>query len=350
MNDFQDVETVHGLLGDYWYSIYNGEEQIHNYVEAFLEAQKQADQSFSELVKSLSRKTIEPFRKLLHVPYWVLQSEYDGWSHVPYKHDGAITYSSGAIYDSIMIRTDRIKIPSTIKTIDSISNRLDNAEIAWSPVTIEDNWVSIDASPFDGSFQIESVFNAKGEKIDQKALLWLNMVQVDYEDLYNLYGYQFDIKLPSSDFYKQLLNILYDSVVSGPSRNNTIALIQAVTGLDEVNMITNPESIDIPGLILDSTVIKRLDNPNVLVLNKDYPVILSTEREHTRLDLPVLGRSAEEFNDSLFNTGVSANLVESEKCITDELKKYNINTGTAVEPVVTTGAGFRDITQVLLGR
>lgn len=355
MSDFTNPEVLHKTLGEYWYSIYYGNEQIGDYVAALCFNREQWDNQFKDTKNALSRHKIPVFEHMKVKPLKILESEFLKSSQIYPKYDGTYTYEGRIYYDVPIDSSFTIEIPKEIKKIGYISNKLIDPTVIYD-VTIVNNTVKLPENPFKKDFRIENVYDSNGNVIDKSITFWLFDVELDKEDVFYQYGYIFNIKLPSSEQYKALINVLYDSLINGPSERVLKLYFSIITGIpviiedtekvleieenrlktDKHEYIVNysdtitakvgdilhvgdPISAGLtfytPKTIDEKVISVSLDQhyigicvDNIVFHNKELKIEPKTDKETnlTRVDLPIGGSEADKklFNDYVFEKGV----------------------------------------------
>lgn len=347
MSEFFDISKIIGSLGDFWYTLYSNREQVEAVVDSFLEVQKQIQQETEELEKSLNRHTVPIFRKLRWFPVHILESEFLA-SQYPYiTFDSGIKFNDGYSYGHRVKNSYKVTLPDEVVSVGAVQERIrDNMVSILSPV-INKHAFYTDWNPFNTSTTyIRDVYNDLGEVIDREAVLWLKDVEIDKEDLYNLFGYIIGIRMESSEQYKNLINGLMDTLVNGPSRN---ALIRVFSSLLGVSVINNQNALkvyapsdtmeDICGIQITSNLIPG-DISGTYVVNGPMTVSCSTQDGYTRVDFPCIG-SSDRINDVIFLNGKANCRKITEACeiatINRILNKPNVPDPESPEVLVSDG-------------
>lgn len=295
MSDFENFHVLHKALGDYWYSYFSASEQVGTYVSAVVELQKQVEQTMKELERSLSRKEIDIFRTYRNYPLKVKLSDFNKWSEVYPKYDGTYFYNSNLTYSTPIYKENRVKIPSKVVSIGKITNKIDDPDLETTDFSLEDGYLTLPFNPFEEDFTINELSDG-----DKEVILWLKDVKLDFDDLYTQFGYALEIKLPSSERYKDIINAFTDCLVNGGSKENVLKFIKAVTGAEG-------EFTDaISGIILPEGFLGNCFSGGITLLNQELPVEIYEQEGYTRLDLPVRGTNATKFNDVSFQRGIEA--------------------------------------------
>ena len=357
MTDFTDYNKLQACLGDFWYSIYYNSDQVANYVAALAFNRVQWDAQFKDTKAALARRKLQPFESIKVKPFYITKSAFAEACAVYPTHDGTYSYN-GEIYYDIPVGTEyTLPVPEDIKEVGFISPRLLNGPFYAMPAIVN-NTLKIPFNPFNiDLFKKEPVYDDKGNVVDYKVTIWAFDVKIDKEDMYYQYGYIFNIHLPSSKNYNNLINVLYDSLINGPSEASLRLYISACTGIPvalhkgevvtDINcdvIITDQETYEVSKgdkIIVEVGDVLDIGNPmttgltfyrpkdidssiralsldrhyiglcvnDVVFENKDIPTKISTEKGYTRLDLPVKGREEDVklFNDTVFDNGISKN-------------------------------------------
>ncbi len=347
MSDFFDTDKIVGTLGDFWYSLYTNRDQVGAVVESFLEVQEQIAQETDELEKSLNRHTVPVFRKVKWYPIRILESKFNE-SQYPYiTFDSGIDFNSGYTYGHQVKKSYRVEIPEEIVSISSIQERIKDNMVSISSLVINNHSFYTDWNPFNtSSTYIRDVYNEVGEVVDREATIWLKDIEVDQDDLYNLFGYVVGIKMPSSDQYKNLINGLMDTLVNGPSKNVLFRIFSALLGISVINnqpvlKIYAPldKMDDIPGIQVTSNLIPGKIT-GTYVENKQVPVSYSVEDGFARVDFPCVG-NADKINEIIFLNGKTNCQQITDACeiaiINKILDKPNIPTPPAPETLKSEG-------------
>ncbi len=309
MTDFENFHILHKALGDYWYLLFGKTEQVGTYIDATAEMYKQISQEMQELVNSLSRYDIDIFRTYRNYPIKVKKSEYIAYSEVLPRYNGEYFFDGRIRFDNPVIIKPRIKVPSNIVSAGSLVNALNNPTIEITDIVIDNGYLELPFDPFTKEFYIEEV---DGE---EQVTIWLKDVKLDYDDLYTQYGYALDIKLPSSERYKDIINTYTDCLVNGGSKNNILAFIKAVTGAE--GEIVVAES-DLLGIVLPKNFIGNCIKGDLVLKNEELPLEVKTQAGFTRVELPIAGKDTQTFNDLCFERGKDACVEITDEC---ELRK-----------------------------
>lgn len=357
MSDFTDSNKLQACLGDFWYSIYQNAEQIGTYVSSITFNRAQWDTQFKDTKALLSRRKLNPLESINVKPLYITKSEMLEASKVYPVHDGTYRYNGSIYYDVPIDVKIRIPIPKDIKYVGIISPKLLDG-VKYEAAEIIAGTLALPFNPFDvDSFKKDPIYDTTGKVVDYRVTIWAFDVKIDKEDMYYQYGYIFNIRLPSSKNYNNLINVLYDSLINGPTEASLRLYISACTGipvaLHKNEVVT---AIDCDIITTDQEVYEVSKNDKIIVRvgdvlnigdpmttgltfyrpdeidasvkaisldrhyvglcvddlvfeNVDIPTKITSENGYTRLNLPVKGRKNDVklFNDTVFDNGISKN-------------------------------------------
>lgn len=370
MNEFLDSEAVFKTLGDFWYSHYDNKDQIRDLVYALVELQKQLAEDTTCLEKSVSRHTIEPFRKVLWYPVHILESEFinNAKRYVNYGETSIV--GDGVTYGVVTHQRFTVPVPDEVVEIGAVHDRIVNPELTIDKPGIKNHKIEIDINLFNlDSVYIETVYNEQGEAVDREAVLWLADLLVDREDLYNLFGYALGIKLNSSERYKALINALFNALINGPSKAALSECMSAITGIPVVKtdreqvikiegnsvitdkneytfspndtiLVTVGDILSRGDTLTSGLVIK--DRPddirglqlvppmtylgmigNLYIPNEDTLLTIESASDKTLVNFPVYGNASDitRFNNAVWNQGIEDCQEITDACEIAKIKK-----------------------------
>ena len=367
MTDFTDPIKMHSCLGDYWYSIYYSSDQVGDYVAALCFNREQWDYQFKDTKDCLSRHKTPVFDTIKVKPLTVKYSDFLESSKIYAKYDGTYAYNGNLFYDVPILTEYAIRLPDNIKNIGYVSNKLIDGEK--QPAVVDGNLLKVYFEPF-SICPVTNIYDEDGKVVDKSITLWLFDVSLDNEDMYYQYGYIFNIHLPASNRYNQLINVLYDSLINGPTTRTLLLYLSTVTGIPvaitdrEVvksivnNIVTTDHNIyecscsanivvnigdvlTIGDSITDELTVynyKTIDDSikavsldrryiglcidEIVFENEDKALVATTENGYTRVDVPVLANRKDKalFNDTLFSNGIDNN-----KHVDEDIEKAVLN-------------------------
>ncbi len=357
MSDFTNPQKIHECLGDYWYSIYYSNEQIGNYVASICFNREQWDYQFKDTKDCLSRYKVPIFEHVKIKPVYLKYSDaLESIKDYP-TYNGKFIHNGSIQYDLPIGYTYKFKIPEDIKSAGYIANKVVDPTYT-SKAVIKDGMLYLDYSPFSGIFKLDRIYDEAGRVVDSYAIVWLFDVELEKEDIYYQYGYIFNIHFDSSENYKQLINVLYDSLINGPSERVFRLYISTVTGIpvaltegeivtevlpdlvttdknkyyihcEDVPVVNVGDVLSVGDSITDGLTFYKHNNiddsiraisldrryigicaNDIVFENVEKPVIISTVDGYTKLDLPIIGTKEDitVFNDHVFSEGIVNNV------------------------------------------
>ena len=198
-------------------TFYQDNPEVKELTSALDLLEDQTTQEKREMIDSLSRHDIPPFRTEKLYPIRVNRTP------VLKKYDGKQAYDFALPYD-FSDGTTEVVLPEEIKSFaywtDGINQYAIKEEYSGNTLNVPDDVKTI----------------------------WLRNALIDHNDLFTQFGYIFDLSLPSSEDYKLLLNAMMDSLVNGPSEASVMLALSAMTGIP----------------------VARYDNETVLSVHSDY--------------------------------------------------------------------------------
>jgi hypothetical protein len=255
-DDLTDGQYLYRSLGSFWTKLFQDKAVLQGYTIAMAEELIQQYYSFIEVLNKYSIKEIDVFHKDKWLPLIIKKSEFNAVDLTFAKNDALFGYQPGSdeFYSGALFRFGEPKETQNnksfayapgigLKKIGLISNRIISPSLAL--LSGVDFIIKNDVIYFNTDiFADEYIPKAKiisdfGEPVkyvdssgvvrdDEFVILWAYNAYSDQQFLQSFFGVLFDIKLASSESYKELLKSLMNLAVEGP----TIAAIgQAVAAL-----------------------------------------------------------------------------------------------------------------------
>lgn len=243
--DVTDGQQLYLSLGSFWTQVFNDKNVLKGYTLGMAEELIQAYLNLTNVIRQYSVHDIDLLRKERWQPLLIKKSEYNRTPFV-FEHNGALFGKQTAddpLYPEQLFRFGYSKEGSsnavfsfycgnTLKKIGVIADRL----IAPSVILIEgvdtllkDSKIYFNADVFnnpnipktkliDNSGK-PSVFLDNEGRVheDELVLLWIYSADYDDDELYRNFGTLFDVKMSTSQAYKDLLGSLMNISVEGPT-------------------------------------------------------------------------------------------------------------------------------------
>lgn len=297
-SQLDDKEQLLRLLGGYWSNTYEGQELLGELLKARASLTKQVFNRLEEAVNCRSRIDIPVYRGEEWLLVTLKKSTVESF---PNLYGESIKYDQGAVYGKRSADLPFVyPIDSAIAECGLITNRLSNSSVNLISgldfvVDNTNHLIRFEANPFNND-QFQSQTTEDG---DQEVFLWLYRPKIDKEYLWKHFGYVVNLWAKSSEYYKTLINNVYDSIVLGTSAGKTLDAISATTGIPLAKGNETVEAIE-----------KDKDNTLVITDKNVYKFSLS--------DTVLV-----EVGDSLV----------TDQSLTDGLRFYEFNRGIAPDDV-----------------
>ena len=343
-NDFQQGFQLLQQLGSFWLNIFQDEAVLQQHVRSVGLQRGQTYLNYLETVACLSRFTVPVF----HTEDWFLlilkKSESEG---VPSVYaDGNLYYGpqpAGAVrpqgFEQTYGGTDRpdlVQCPLPPTFVDApwtLQNMVVDPTKTWIKgidydIDTERNLIRFRETPFDNQLvPTRYVYGADGQVQDQEIAIWAYKGKFDLDYVYTHFGYVLGIAMQSSQFYKDLLNRLWDMYLLGASVETLRFFLSALSGAplilgqqETVEVIQTEEDSIL--IVTDLNVYRVVETANLLVeVGETYfhgdPItdafqIIETSGAHMDLSiLPYLSLSnafttSGQFSDLTFKNSVAA--------------------------------------------
>jgi len=249
-NDLNNGRDLLVMLGSFWSELFGDRDILQTHLQSSAHEQAQTHLNYLEAVANVSRFTIPVF----HREDWHLltfkQSEANATASTYREGDLVYGEQPGTVAgrDAGFVQTyggtdrpdqTRVVLPETL--VDAPVT-LQNLVIDPSRVLLKDLDYDIEerygsrvmrfrADPFtDDLIPRRDVVDDDGNVVDVEIALWIYVGEFDLEYVYTQFGYAIGLQLPSTEFYKQLLNAIWDSHVLGFSRAGMESFLSAVSG------------------------------------------------------------------------------------------------------------------------
>lgn len=241
--DATDGQYLYRSLGSFWTQVFNDRKVLQGYTTAFAEEAIQQQYKLLEVLKQYSVKEIDLFSINKWKPIEIKKSEFNRAPFI-FESAGAVfgrQPETDQFYADSLFRfgypkeTDGKSIFSfspnfKLANFGGIANRLISPSLLLLPgvnVILNNNVLYFNIDLFDNEYVPKAaILNDLGEPIiykdlegveheDQLIVLWLYLAEIDEQALYKNFGVLFDIKLDTSQNYKDLLGALMNLSVEG---------------------------------------------------------------------------------------------------------------------------------------
>jgi hypothetical protein len=255
--DYKNRNTTKGdflfrSLGSFWTQIFQDKEVLKGYTLGQAEEIKQRYFDLIEAVNNYSIKETQIFHTEKWLPITVLKSKFNKIPFVfeKYKAVFGSQPASDKYYHDLIFKFGFEKeavedvyqyfIGKEIKNIGMIADRVIAPNVLYlcgSDVIIEDGALTFNSNIFEeDSFEKFDIVGDNGEAVtyidndgvkqqEQGIIIWLYSAKLDKNYLYNNFGYIFDFRLDTSELYRAILEIVFNTFVNGPTLNNIKSLV-----------------------------------------------------------------------------------------------------------------------------
>lgn len=240
-SDFDRGATLLGTLGSFWSSVYAGNHLVEGYATARAQEEAQTFLDTLETVASISRHSVPIF----HTDNWhvlvIKESEFNirmlnygdtvqygpqPVTDVTYKY--GVSNLNALAYGYIAVK------PDGLADVQLILNNVADPTVSLCRGTdfaLSDRYITFFENPFENDrISKRLLIDNDGNTVDREITLWLFKGQFDWEHAYTHFGYILGVKLSSSVEYRQLINAVFDSLVTGTSAMSTNLAFSALTG------------------------------------------------------------------------------------------------------------------------
>ena len=240
-DELDDPQLLLETLGSFWARFYAGSDNVGQILYARGRLTAQAELSFYELLASMSRLTVPVF----HTDNWfaltLKESERNNTTAALARFDETDeTFREGGLrYGIAGTEIFTWPAPAGLHSVKCLFNRLAAASLSWiSGVDFvvnpdEPPAISFRRDPFlDERVPKRDIVDADtGAVSDRECLLWLYRGQFDLDLIYRQFGYALGLKLRSSAVYRELVNAVFDALISGGTADDTDRVLAAAAGV-----------------------------------------------------------------------------------------------------------------------
>jgi len=240
-NDLDRADTLLSLLGSYWSTTYLGMDFLQDVLRSKAHLTAQTWLNFMELVSSVSRFDVPIFHQENWYSLTLKESELNNFDLLipDYKTGTSYTYdvSSGLDYGKAAAIDGyfSVPLPPSVVSVKTILNRI----VSPSAVFTEgiDYWITksgvltFSENPFNNSSITVRDIREDGIVTDRECVLWLYHGQWDWETVYEQFGYALNLRMASSEGYRDVVNAVLDAFTGGTKAKDIQFAWSAITGI-----------------------------------------------------------------------------------------------------------------------
>lgn len=254
-NDLDRPKKLLDTLGSFWASLYQSREQVLSYVESRAAIEKQSERSMCEAIAAVSRFDVPIFDKDNWRLLTLKESERNDAQTSLLKYDDpdvAAFYNGSHLYDRPLERdASAFPRPSGLVHAPMIFNRITSPSLSLTHgidfiIDESDDAVVFRTNPFDNPLvATRPIFDDAGNQVDREAALWLFMSDLDFDRVFEQFGYVLGLKLKSSKGFRDVMNAIFDSIVGATAMRQVQLAFEAMTGIKLVqNTVETVELVD----------------------------------------------------------------------------------------------------------
>ncbi len=245
-SDFNRGSALLHALGSFWVYYFDQADVLQKHLRHRGWEFGQSYVNFLEMVASISRFDIPVFHKEIFYPLVLKQSEmtYDvieyGEPNVVYGPqlvDGEYTVTGQTIrYGEPAGRYYKHPLPPGLVKIDGIiTDKIIYPSVLMTSgieFHVIGDYIYFAENPFNNeAFKQRDVVDQSGDEVDAETVLWVYNGEWDLDYVYTQFAYVLNLKMDSTEFYKDFVNAYWNMFVDGPSILNVKLLIAALMGV-----------------------------------------------------------------------------------------------------------------------
>jgi hypothetical protein len=267
-------------IGSFWYNYFNDRDALKEIYRAEGHRQGQVYLDYLTTVASISRFNIPVFSTQNWYLLTLRQSDKDRVTNI-YGQE-ALVYGGGAAYGAPQTQATLFPLPDDeffgelAQLQYTIYNRVVYPSKTWTAgldveVDRDRGVLRFRDDPFDSEYVARrDVIDESGDKIDEEIGLWMYKGEFDLDLVYKHWGFAVGLQLQSSQFYKDIVNALWDMYVVGSNMAGFEQIFSASLGIPLViEPVETVETITVESdrqlVITDKNVYSFSVNANIVV-------------------------------------------------------------------------------------
>lgn len=232
---YDQPQALLAALGSFWAELYAGREEVAAIVEGKALVEQQSQLDLLHHLACLSRLTVPLFRSENLYPIYIRQSDLTQTAVAPMNYDAGNLYGNDHRYDELEIQPGySVPVPAEIQTAPVLINRITDPSMVLTDgldVRLTAGRLTFRNNPFDDPRVARRTLYQNGEAVDSEALLWIYRGEWDLDAVYRQFGYVLGVRLRSSAGYRELLNVVFDSLTTGTASHQVDRMFSALTGV-----------------------------------------------------------------------------------------------------------------------
>lgn len=278
-NDLTDGQYLYRSLGSFWTSIFQDKYALRGYTTGMAEELIQQYYNLTEVVKKYSVKEIDVLHKDKWLPLVIKKSKFNSVK-LSFEQNSTVfglqpatdtfyadsLFSFGKAKESAGGKFFAYAPETNLKKVGLIANKIIAPSLALLPgvdFVFKNDVLFFNTDLFSNQYipkakivgeygSIAKYTDSSGKPQDDEfIILWVYNAETDQQSLQSFFGNLFDLKLPSSDSYKELLKALMNLTMEGPTIS---ALSKAFATLAGIPVIS--EATEVIEQIYDSPALR----------------------------------------------------------------------------------------------
>ena len=256
-----DPAVLYRGLGSFWTQIFKDQAFLKGYTTGLAEELIQRYYDLLETVNSYSVKDIDVFHKEKWKPLVIYKSKFGNAPFVFEDKEAVFGPQSSAdkYYQDITFQFGFPKKPTAdvylfnagkdFVNFSIITNKIFDPSVAYikgADVIIDKGILYFNSNPFeearipkldvvDENGNPSVYTDANGVEYEEKLIiLWVYHGEIDTEQLFNSFGYIFNLHLKNTQFFKDILKAIFNLYINGPTVNSVQAICAAFVGITPV--------------------------------------------------------------------------------------------------------------------
>jgi hypothetical protein len=238
-DQLDDIQAFTALVGNFWPEIFGGKVNVNDLLHAWQLAERQLFNQTQELGNTLGRTTCPVFHTRDWYELVLLQSQRQ--NAAPLTYGSGAVYGGGYVYGGTLNASVAYPVDPRIQDAAVITNAIAAPSVTYHrgvefDLDLVNNRVIFADDPFlNPRIVPEPVFDTYGNVVDQRITLWIFKVKIDWQYLYQQFGYIVGLQPTASSLaYKNLLNAVMDAFTTATSYNAVAQIVEAMTGIPRV--------------------------------------------------------------------------------------------------------------------
>lgn len=241
-------------LGSFWYYYFGDRDKLSTLLRGVGHRHGQRYLDFLNTVASLSRFDVEVFRTEDWYLLTLRKSDKDRITNI-YDQAGLV-YNGGTVYDSPQTSEILFPLPTDVDFFGDLAdiefniyNRVLYPSKVWTrgldfDIDTARGVIRFREDPFESNYVAQrDIYDESGVIVDRELGLWIYRGSFDLNEVYRRFGFAVGIQAKSSEFYKDLVNAVWDSYVMG---SNMAAFTQAISAMIGVPLVLEPiETVEV---------------------------------------------------------------------------------------------------------